>query len=83
MKFNFCNGVIPFAFALLRYLLKRPEHGVHIAGRVVIHHSKHDGVHECNHVLGTVGWDAQQHIGGEHKKEENEIQQTGNVDHCG
>ena len=61
--------------------LKRSEHGIHMARRVVIHHRKHDGVHECNHVLRTIGWDAQQHIGAQHIKEENKIQQTGNINH--
>jgi len=32
-------------------------------------------------VLGTVGWDAQQHVGGQHKKEKNEIEQTGKIGH--
>ena len=61
--------------------LERAEHGTHVAGGVVIHHGKDDGVHEGNHVLGAVGGDAQQHVGAEHVEEKNEVEQTGNVDH--
>jgi len=61
--------------------LKRAEQSAHVARRVVVHHRKHDGVHEGNHVLGTVGGDAQQHVGAEHVEEKNKINEAGNVEH--
>lgn len=57
--------------------LERAEHGTHVARRVVVHHGEHDGVHERNHVLGAVGGDAQQHVGAEHVKKEDNVKQTG------
>jgi hypothetical protein len=63
--------------------LKRTEHGIHVAGGVVIHHGKHDGVHERNHVLGAVGGDAQQHIGAQDVEEEDNIEKTRDIDHYG
>jgi hypothetical protein len=65
--------------------LKRAEQSAHVARRVVVHHSKYDGVHECNHVLGAVGGDAQQHVGAEHVEEKNKVNEAGNVEHfiCG
>ena len=63
--------------------LKRAEHSAHVARRVVIHQGEHDGVHERNHVLGAVGRDAQQHIGSEHVKQKDEVDDARNVEHCG
>lgn len=62
-------------------ILKRSEHGAHVAGTVVIHYGENDGVHKSNHVLGAVGRDAQQHIRGKNVEEENEVEQAGNVEH--
>ena len=61
--------------------LKRPEHCADVAGRVIVHHGKHDGMHERNHVLGTVGRDAQQDVGAKHVKQENQINEAGKVEH--
>jgi hypothetical protein len=61
--------------------LERAEHGAHVARRVVVHHGEHDGVHERNHVLGAVGGDAQQHVGAEHVKKEDNVEQTGEIGH--
>ncbi len=61
--------------------LKRAEHGAHVAGAVIIHYGENDGVHKSNHVLGAVGRDAQQHVGGKNVEEENEVEQAGNVEH--
>jgi len=61
--------------------LERAEHGAHVARRVVVHHGEHDGVHERNHVLGAVGRDAQQHVGAEHVKKEDNVEQTGEIGH--
>ena len=61
--------------------LERAEHGAHVARRVVVHHGKDDGVHEGNHVLGAVGRDAQQHVGAEHVKKEDNVEQTGKIRH--
>ena len=63
--------------------LEGAEHGAHVARRVVVHHGEHDGVHERNHVLGAVGGDAQQHVGAEHVKKEDNVEQTGEIGHYG
>ena len=65
---------------MLNYL-DRTEHGAHVARGVVVHQSEHDGVHERNHVLGSVGGDAQQHVGPEHVKEEHNVNEAGKVEH--
>jgi hypothetical protein len=62
--------------------LKRPNHGIHVAGCVVVHQSEHDGMDECNHVLGPVGRDAQQDVGAKHVKQKNQVNQAGKVEHC-
>ena len=62
-------------------ILKRSEHGAHVAGAVIIHYGENDGVHKSNHVLGAVGRDAQQHIRGKNVEEENEVEQARNVEH--
>ena len=61
--------------------LKRSEKPAHVARGVVIHHGEHDGVHECNHVLGSVGRDAQQHVGAEHVEQKDKIKEAGEVEH--
>ena len=61
--------------------LKRPEHCADVAGRVIVHHGKHDGMHESNHVLGAVGGDAQEDVGAKHVKQENQINEAGKVEH--
>jgi len=38
-------------------------------------------MHERNHVLGTVGRDAQQDVGAKHVKQENQINEAGKVEH--
>lgn len=61
--------------------LERAEHGAHVARRVVVHQSKHDGVHERDHVLGAVGRDTQQHVGAENVEEEHNVDEAGKVEH--
>ena len=74
-KMNNTNGISD--------ALKRSEHGVHVARSVIIHQGENNGVHKCNHVLGTVGGNAQQHIGAQHIEQKHEVEKTGKVDHCG
>jgi hypothetical protein len=38
-------------------------------------------VNECNDVLGTGGWNAQQHVGAKHVKQKNKINEAGKVEH--
>ena len=64
------------------WFLKRAEHGANVTGGVIIHHGKDDGVHECDHVLGSVGRDAQQHVGAEHVEQKDEVNEAGEVKHC-
>ena len=62
--------------------LKRAKHCADVARGVIVHHGKHDGMHERNHVLGAVGRDAQQDVGAKHVKQENQINEAGKVEHC-
>jgi len=64
-----------------RLRLKRSEEPAHVARCVVVRHGEHDGVHECNHVLGSVGRDAQQHVGAEHVEQKDKINEAGEVEH--
>ena len=66
---------------IIQTILKRAEHGAHVARRVVVHHGKDDGVHEGNHVLGAVGGDAQQHVGAQNVKEKDNVEKTGEIGH--
>ena len=61
--------------------LKRPEHGIYVAGCVIIDNCKHNGMNECNDVLRTVGWDAQQNVGAKNVKQKNQVNKAGNVEH--
>ena len=41
-------------------------------------------MHECNHVLGPIGRDAQQHIGAEHVEQKYDVNEAGKIEHgCG
>ena len=61
--------------------LKGTKKSTHVARCVVVDDGKNDGVHECNHVLGPVGRDAQQHIGAEHVEEKYNIKEAGKIEH--
>ena len=79
-KIKIYNCIV-YKFFIRLYVLKRAEHGAHVARRVVIHRGEYDGVHERNRVLGAVGGDAQQHVGAEHVEQKHEVRETGTIKH--